>query len=65
MLESEYNQFEKIQAKSKLDKQNYGLKYLLNKNITVIDGIIELAKQIRNVGIYIYLFFSCKWSSHY
>lgn len=40
-----------ISKKSKLSKENYNLRCVLNKDIYVIDGIQELAMQIRKIGM--------------
>lgn len=51
MTEDEYNKYQKKLKKSKLKSQDYGLKTLLGKEIYVIDGIQELAMQIRKIGV--------------
>lgn len=51
MDEKEYEKYIKLVKKSKLNQQNYNLRCILNKDIYVIDGIQELAMQIRKIGV--------------
>lgn len=51
MTEDEFEEYEKLVVKSKMNKQNYNSKCLLDKKIIVIDGILELAAQIRKIGV--------------
>ncbi|EOR24453.1 mobilization protein [Clostridium sartagoforme AAU1] len=51
MDEREYEKYIKLVKKSKLNQQNYNLRCMLNKDIYVIDGIQELAMQIRKIGV--------------
>jgi hypothetical protein len=51
MDEKEYEKYLKLVKKSKLSQQNYNLRCVLNKDIYVIDGIQELAMQIRKIGV--------------
>lgn len=51
MDEKEYEKYLKLVKKSKLSQQNYNLRCILNKDIYVIDGIQELAMQIRKIGV--------------
>lgn len=51
MTEDEYSKYLKKVKKSKLTSQEYGLKTLLDKEIYVVDGIQELAMQIRKIGV--------------
>lgn len=49
--EKESTKYKKLVEKSKLTQQEYNLKCLLGKDIVVIDGIKELALQVRKVGV--------------
>ena len=51
MDKKEYEKYLKLVKKSKLSQQNYNLRCMLNKDIYVIDGVQELAMQIRKVGV--------------
>ena len=51
MDEKEYDKYLRLVKKSKLSQQNYNLRCMLKKNIYVIDGIQELAMQIRKMGV--------------
>ena len=51
MDEKEYDKYLSLVKKSKLSQQNYNLRCMLKKNIYVIDGIQELAMQIRKMGV--------------
>ena len=51
MTQEELEKYNKLVEKSKLSKQEYNLKVLLNKDIYVVDGIQELAMQIRKIGV--------------
>jgi hypothetical protein len=51
MSEDELNKYRKLVKKSKLKQQDYNLKCLLNKNIIFVDGLIDLAFQIRKIGV--------------
>ncbi|MDU7215216.1 MAG: plasmid mobilization protein [Clostridium paraputrificum] len=51
MDEKEYEKYIRLVKKSKLSQQNYNLKCILDKDIYVIDGIQELAMQIRKIGV--------------
>lgn len=51
MDEKEYEKYLKLVKKSKLSQQNYNLRCVLNKDIYVIDGIQELAMQVRKIGV--------------
>ncbi len=51
MDEKEYKKYIKLVKKSKLSQQNYNLRCVLDKDIYVIDGIQELAMQIRKIGV--------------
>lgn len=51
MTEDEHEKYLKLVKKSKLSQQEYNLKCLLNKNIIVVDGILNLAEELRKVGI--------------
>lgn len=50
MNEEEYEKYKQLVIKSKLNQQNYNLKCLLNKNIIVVDGVLNLAEELRKVG---------------
>lgn len=49
--ENETEIFLKKVEKSKLTIQEYGLKSLLDKDIIVVEGILELAMQIQKIGV--------------
>lgn len=51
MDEKEYEKYIRLVNKSKLSQQSYNLRCVLNKDIYVIDGIQELAMQIRKIGV--------------
>lgn len=51
MSEEEYQEYEKLLKVSKLKKNEYGLKCLLDKKIVVIDGFKELTEQVKKVGV--------------
>lgn len=51
MDENEYEKYIRLVKKSKLNQQDYNLRCMLNKDIYVIDGIQELAMQIRKIGV--------------
>lgn len=51
MDEKEYEKYIRLVKKSKLSQQNYNLRCVLNKDIYIIDGIQELAMQIRKIGV--------------
>lgn len=50
MTEDEHENYLKLVKKSKLSQQEYNLKCLLNKNIIVVDGVLNLAEELRKVG---------------
>lgn len=41
----------KMVEKSRLSKQEYNYRCIFNKDIIVIDGIYELANQLRRIGV--------------
>ncbi|MBS5886199.1 plasmid mobilization relaxosome protein MobC [Clostridium sp.] len=51
MDEKEYEKYIRLVKKSRLNQQSYNLRCMLNKDIYVIDGIQELAMQIRKIGV--------------
>ncbi len=51
MSDEEMEKYNTLLNKSKLNKQEYNLKCLLQKKIVVIEGINELALQIRKIGV--------------
>lgn len=51
MNDEELKIYQKLVEKSKLSKQEYNLNCLLNKKIVVVDGIVDLALQIRKIGV--------------
>lgn len=48
--EEEYEQFLKKQKRSKLNKNDYILKCVLNKKITVVDGVIDVIVELKRIG---------------
>lgn len=50
MTEDEHEKYIKLVKKSKLSQQNYNLKCLLNKDIIVVDGVLNLAEELRKIG---------------
>ena len=50
MNEEEYEKNKKLVITSKLNQQNYNLKCLLNKDIRVVDGVLNLAEELRKIG---------------
>lgn len=51
MTKDELIVYQKKVKKSKLNQQEYNFKCLFEKDIIVMDGILELAMQIRKVGV--------------
>jgi hypothetical protein len=51
LTDEEYFQLLKKLDEAKLKKNEYGLKCLLDKKITVIDGFKELANEVKRVGV--------------
>jgi hypothetical protein len=51
MDEAELEKYRKLVEKSKLTQQEYNLKRLLNEDVVVVEGIVELAAQIRKIGV--------------
>ena len=49
--EDEFKQVEDKLGESGLSKQEYGRRCLLNKEIKVVNGVQELADQVRHIGI--------------
>lgn len=49
--EQEKEHFLKLVKKSRLSQQEYTYRCIFNKDIVVIDGIYDLANQLRRIGV--------------